>query len=183
LAGHQPQQPDRLGLGGVQVAVLDHGKHGQRIGHQRAHQPLAGLGVVPGTGRLARVLVIVMSAKLQRRSGRVKPTHPPDRPNQLGDHVLGGDRVIQQGRVQRTPLAALEDPGLGDHRPHRLEDPLGTVRGPQPAAPQGQHRRMEALVGQGQPTGDLPGDVLAKLRGRLPVRQPSNACSTMTVAS
>jgi ATP-dependent protease HslVU (ClpYQ) ATPase subunit len=31
---------------------------------------------------------------------------------------------------------------------------------------------MEALVGQGQPTGDLPSDVLTKLRGRLPVRQP-----------
>jgi hypothetical protein len=31
---------------------------------------------------------------------------------------------------------------------------------------------MEALVGQGQPTGDLPSEVPPKLDGRLPVRQP-----------
>jgi hypothetical protein len=172
LAGHQPEQPNRLGLDGVQVAVLDLAKHGQRIGHQRAHQPVAGLGVVPGTGRLARVMIVVVGGQLQRRGGRDKPTHPPDGRHQLGDRVLGGDRVIQQGRVQPTPLAPSQHTRLGDHRPDRGNDPLGTVGGPQPAAPQGQHRRMEALVGQGQPTGDLPGDVLAQLLCRLAVRQP-----------
>jgi hypothetical protein len=44
--------------------------------------------------------------------------------------------------------------------------------GPKPAPPQGQHPGMEALVGQGQPTGDLPSEVPPKLDGRLPVRQP-----------
>ena len=112
-----------------------------------------------------------MCAKPQRRSGRDQPTHPPDRPNQLGDRVLGGDRVIQQGRVQRPPLAALEDPGLSDHRPHRRKDPLRLVRGPQPAAPQGQHRGVEPLISQRQPTGHLPGNVLPELAGRLAVRQ------------
>jgi hypothetical protein len=58
------------------------------------------------------------------------------------------------------------------NRPHRLEDPLRPVRGPKPAAPQGQHRGMKALVGQGQPAGNLPSDVLPKLRARLPIRQP-----------
>jgi hypothetical protein len=124
------------------------------------------------TGRLARVMIVVRGAKDQHGGGRVKPTHPADGPNQLGHRVLGGDRVVQQRGIQRPPVPPSQDPGPGDHRPHRLQDPLRPVRGPKPAAPQGQHRGMKALVGQGQPASDLPSDVLPKLRGRLPVRQP-----------
>jgi hypothetical protein len=113
-----------------------------------------------------------MAGKLKRGGGRDQPTHSADGPNQLGHRVLGGDRIIQQRGVQRPPVPALEHSGLGDHHPHRLKDPLRPPGSPQPTAPQGQHRGMKALIGQGQPTGHLPGDVLAKLRGRLPVRQP-----------
>jgi hypothetical protein len=112
-----------------------------------------------------------MGAKDKHGGGRVKPTHPTDGPNQLGHRVLGGDRVVQQRGVQRPPLPPSQDPSLSDHHPDRLEDPLGPVGGSKPAAPQGQHRGMKALIGQAQPAGDLPGDVLAQLRGRLPIRQ------------
>jgi hypothetical protein len=172
LAGHQPKQADRLGLVAIQVLPLDRGQHCRCVTDQRAHQLVAGLGVVPGTGRLARVMVVVMGAKDKHGGSRDQPTHPADGPNQLCHRVLGGDRVVQQRGVQRPAVPPSQDPSLGGHRPHRLKDPLRPVRGPKPAAPQGQHRGMKALVGQGQPTGHLPRDVLAKLRGRLPVRPP-----------
>jgi hypothetical protein len=117
-------------------------------------------------------MVVVVAAEDERPGGRDQPTHPPDRRHQLGDRVLGGHRAIQQGRVQRPPLTAGQHPGLGDHRPHRLKDPLGTVGGAQPAPPQGQHRRMEALIGQRKPRRHLPGNVAGQLLCRLAVRQP-----------
>jgi hypothetical protein len=110
LARHQPEQADRFGLVGVQVEVLHRFQHRQRVGDQRTQQPGSCLGIVPGAGGLARVVVIVVAVQAQRRGGRVKPTHPPNRRHQLGDRVLGGDRVIQQRGVQRPPLAALDDP-------------------------------------------------------------------------
>jgi hypothetical protein len=53
LASHQPKQPDRLGLVGVQLRTLHGGQHRQRVGDQRAHQSIASMGIVPGALRLA----------------------------------------------------------------------------------------------------------------------------------
>jgi len=172
LAGHQSQQADRLGLLVSQRLSLDPGQHRSSVGDQCAHQLVTGLGIVPRAGRLAGIMVVVMSAKDHHGGGRDEPTHPADGPNQLGYCVLGSDRIVQQGRVPRPAMPTLEDSSLGDHHPDRLKDALGLPGGPKPAAPQGQHRGMKALVGQGQPAGDLPGDVLPELAGRLPVRQP-----------
>ena len=68
---------------------------------------VAGLGIVPHTGRLAWVVVVVMGAKDKHGGGRDQPTHPADGPNQLCHRVLGGDRVVQQRGVQRPPVPAL----------------------------------------------------------------------------
>jgi hypothetical protein len=42
---------------------------------------------------------------------------------------------------------------------------------------------MEALVVKAQPAGDLPGNVAPRRADGLPVRRPSKACSTITVAT
>ena len=84
---------------------------------------------------------------------------PADLGGQHRDRVLAGHRVIQHRRVQRPPVLAGDDPTLGDHRPHRVEDPLRVVAGPQLVAPQRQHRRVERLIGERQAGGRLPRDV------------------------
>jgi hypothetical protein len=66
LASDHPQQPDRLGLLGIQLGVLDRVQHHQRVVDQRADQLLAGGLVVPCTRRLARLVVVVVGGKLQR---------------------------------------------------------------------------------------------------------------------
>jgi hypothetical protein len=128
-------------------------------------------------------MVVVVGAKDKHGGGRVKPTHPTDGPNQLGHRVLGGDRVVQQRGVQRPPLPPSQDPSLSDHHPDRLEDPLGPVGGPKPAAPQGQHRGVKALIGQAQPAGDLQAMFWRSCAAASRSDNPSNACNTMTVAT
>jgi hypothetical protein len=70
LASDHPQQPDRLGLLGVQLGVqlgvLDRVQHHQRVVDQCADQLLACGLVVPCTRRLARLVVVVVGGKLQR---------------------------------------------------------------------------------------------------------------------
>ena len=95
---------------------------------------------------------------------------PADLSGQHRDRVLAGDRVIQHRRVERPPVAAGDDTGLGDHRPHRLEDPVRVVAGPQLVAPQRQHRRVERLVRDREAGGGFPGDVGLQRPARVAVR-------------
>jgi hypothetical protein len=101
---------------------------------------------------------------------RDQPAHPADRRHQLGDGVLGGDRILQDGGVQH-PTPTGKHPGGLHHLADRLEDPPRTIRGPQARPPVHQHRGMEALIIKAQPAGDLPGDITPQRRDRLPVRQ------------
>jgi hypothetical protein len=107
----------------------------------------------------------------QRGRGRDQPAHPADRGDQLGDRVLGGDRAVQQGGIQRPAGAAGKHPGGVHHLTDRVEDPLRPLGGAQPRPPQGQHAGVEARVGERQPAGDLLGDVAGQLLAGLPVRQ------------
>ena len=89
------------------------------------------------------------------------------------------------GAAEVCPTApgACGNPGIGtatieidsNARTHdladRLEDPRRPFRGPQPRPPVHQHRGMEPLVIQPQPTGDLPGDIPPQGTDGLPVRQ------------
>ena len=112
-----------------------------------------------------------MRRQLQRRGGRDQPTDPTDRSDQLSHGVLRRDRVIEHGRVQRPPRLALQHPGLVDHRPDRVEDPLRSLALTQLVAPQRQHRRMEPLVVKRQTGRDLPTQIRAQRRDRVPIRQ------------
>ena len=50
---------------------------------------------------------------------------PADRRDQLGDGVLGGDRIIEDRGIQRPPGPTCQRAGRGDDRFDRLEDPVG----------------------------------------------------------
>jgi len=112
-----------------------------------------------------------------------QPPHPADRHDQLGDRVLGGDRVLQDGGVQHPPTPPSEHPGRLDHLADGVEAPPRPPRGPQPRPPVHQHRGVEALIIQAQPAGDLPGDIAPQRACGLPSLRPSKARSTITVAT
>jgi hypothetical protein len=99
------------------------------------------------------------------------PAHPADRGDQLGDGVLGGDRIGQDGGVHRPPPAASKDPGLLDHPLDRLVEPLRPLGAGQPSPPVDQRGGMEARVVQGHPDRDLPAQIAAGRLGGLGVRQ------------
>jgi hypothetical protein len=112
LAGDQRQQRHRLGLPGAQLGVGHRREHGQRVVDQPRYQRLGGLKVVPLAVGLARPVVVV-GAKLDRTGCRDQPTDPTDRRDQLGDRVLGGDRVLRtvesstrRRRPASTPVAS-----------------------------------------------------------------------------
>jgi hypothetical protein len=50
---------------------------------------------------------------------------PTDRGDHLGDGVLGGDRVLQDGGVQHPPVLPEQHPGLLRHLADRLKDARG----------------------------------------------------------
>ncbi len=174
LAGDQGQQRHRLRLSRAQLLVGQVTEQPVRIGHQRVDQLRAGLLVVPGDRRLARIVVVMSGAAGgdHLRRARHLPTDPADRRDQLGDRVLGSHRVIKHRGVQRPPGPAPQRPGGGDDLPDRVEDPVRPARGGQPTAPVRQRRRVEALIGQRQPAGHLPPQITPQRLDRLPVRQP-----------
>src|SRR6266508_2445935 len=76
LAGDHSQQPDRLRLLAVQLGALQLRQHDQRVTDQPAHQLLTRGLIIPGAGRLAGPMVIVVGSKLERGRGRHQPPHP-----------------------------------------------------------------------------------------------------------
>jgi hypothetical protein len=175
-----PLHPAHLGQGLLQaggpvgraargVAAVRPAPH-LRVVDQPRHQRLGGLRVVPGTVGLARP-VIVMRPKLDLADAGDQPADPADRRDQLGDRVLGGDRVGQDGGVQHPPTSTPQHPGGLHHLADRLEEPPRPSRGLQPRPPVHQHGGVEPLVVQAQPAGDLPGDIAPQRADRLPVRQ------------
>ena len=99
------------------------------------------------------------------------PSDPPDRRDQLGDGVLGGDRVGQDGGIHRAFAAATEDTGLRDDLPHRLVDPVRPRRFRQPLTPVHQCGRVESVVVQRHSGSDLPPQVTAGRVCGFPVGQ------------
>ncbi len=66
-----------------------------------------------------------MRAQLDLAGAGDQPADSADRRDQLGDGVLGGDRVGQDGGVQHPPAPTLEHPGLLHHLADRVKDPPG----------------------------------------------------------
>ena len=101
------------------------------IPDQRVDQRLAGRPIGPVTGRLAGrgivVLALQLGPDLGRQRRRAGPPQPPDGAPQHGHRVLGGDRVLQGGRVQHP-----DQPDLMGQRTGDPEDPIGILGAAQP---------------------------------------------------
>jgi hypothetical protein len=107
---------------------------------------------------------------LRGRAGHLAG-HPTDRRDQLGDGVLGGDRISQDRGVHRPPPPATQDPGLLHHPLDRLVDPVRPPRAGQPPPPIGQRGRVKPPIVQGHPRGDLPAQITPGRLGGLGIRQ------------
>ena len=158
MAGDQRQQPDRFGLGVVELDTVERGQDRVGVVDQLGDDPVDVGPVVPRARRFARIVVVVMGDQRQRLGRRDQPADPADLGDQLHDRVLTGHRVIEHRRVQRPAGLAGQHVRRVDHLAHRVEDPLRAIRGPQLVAPQRQHRRMEPLIGQRPARRDLPRD-------------------------
>jgi hypothetical protein len=93
-----------------------------------------------------------------------------DRGPQLGDGVLGGDGVVDGGRVEH-PHPPLHGTGRGCHDLGVLEQPPRRDRSTQAIALPGKNRCMECLGAGVDAGGCLPAEVEAESVTGLPIRQ------------
>jgi hypothetical protein len=182
LAGDGGQQHRRLSHSWVQP-LASQGKVGPvGVADQRIHQRLTGGPVGPVTSRLARGGIAILALQARSHPGLelrwAGPQQPPDRPPQHRDGVLGGDRILQRGRVQHP---------LDPHQPHLTcevaghpEDPIRVLRAAQPGGQVDQDRVGEAgrLLPShriGRPGRVPPAHVEGEAVGRLPITQAFQA--------
>ena len=140
LAGHEGEQAERVGCFRAVLAFGQGGEQPDRVGDRRVDDLGTGCPVVPGDLRFAGVGVVVRGAHGRDRvrcAGHLA-RHAPDRGDDLGDGVPGGDRVVEHRGVQRPAHPAFEHAGLGHHGPDRGEDPLRVARAGQTPAEVGQ---------------------------------------------
>ena len=178
LAGDGGQQRRCLGHPGVQPLAPQGVMRPVAVADQRIHQLLAGGPIGPVTSRLARRSVVILALEqapdLGRQRRRAGPQQPPDRPPQHGHGVLGGDRVLQRGRVQH-PLDP-NQPHLAGQLCRHSEDPIQIGRAAQPRPQIHQHGvgeagRLLASHRISDPGGIAPAHIEGEPIGRLPVRQ------------
>ena len=172
LVRHQRQQSHRVGLLRGEILVSHGLEDRMGVPDQRSDHPLDVGRVVPRTHRLAHCALVVVGGQLQGTRLGHQPANNSDLRHHLGDRVLAGHGVVEHGRVQGPPLAGSQHSGGTDHLAHRLEDALGTIRPPQPVAPERQHRRVEAGVVQSQPGRHLPGDAGPQLLDGISIGEP-----------
>ena len=77
---------------------------------------------------------------------RDHPPGPAHGGDELGDGVLGGHGVVEQGGVERPAGLAPQHPGGVDDGPYGVEDPLWLLGLLEPRPPIGEHRVIEAFV-------------------------------------
>ena len=171
LASDQGQQTNRLALDLLKRESIEGSQRGQGIARQGTDHGVNGFLVVPCTCRLARVVVVVVGAQLEGLGFGHQTAHPADLRHQLHEGVLAHDSVVEGGRVECPTVLTGNGPGLSDHLAHGIEDPLRCFARSQLVAPQGQHGRVEARVGQREAGGRLPGDVGAQPSGRVAIRE------------
>ena len=138
---------------------------------QPGDQRVLGGGVVPHAHRLSR-----RRRSRGRRRRRSAASGTTRRTRRIADTswvtvswvATASSSSVESNARRRlpanTPVASID-------LAHRVEDPLRPFGLPQPGAPIGEHRVVEALVVEGQPGGDLPRDVGAQRRRRVPIRQ------------
>jgi hypothetical protein len=174
LPGDQRQQRHRFGRLRVQFLLGQVPEQSVRITDQGVDQLAAGGPVVPGDRWFPRSGVVMGPAVLgdhDARPGHLAG-HPTDRRDQLGDGVLGGHRIVEHRGIQRSTGLPGQHPGLRDHRPHRVEDPIRAIAAGQPASPVGQRGRVKPPVSDCQPACGLPPQIERHRLDRFAVRQP-----------
>jgi hypothetical protein len=148
LSCDQGQDTDRIRGLLTELLVGQVAQQPERVGDQSVDQVGAGLLIVPGDAGLAGIGVVMRGALHGRHVGGAGDLADDrtDRGDQLGDGDLCGDRVVQDGRVQRAAVLALEDTGGLHDLPHGLKDPVRPGRAGKAAAEVGQQRRVERHV-------------------------------------
>ena len=111
----------------------------------------------------------VVVSELESRNSRDRGYDPADGRDDLGDGVLGGDRVVEDRRVERPAVLLGQHAGGLYYSPHGLEDPVGRLGVAKAASPIGEVREIEARVVEGEPTGDLPVDAGPQRSDGVPV--------------
>ncbi len=170
LARNHSQQTYCVGLFGVQLYVLHPFDQRQPVGDQTVDQFRSAVGIRPVTGRF-RLRFVVMGHQHQVGCLRDQTSATPYLRRDHRHRVPGSNRVVQNGRVQRTASPVRQHPTGGDHLPHRVEDTLRTVTRPKPRSPQRQHRRVEPPIGQRQTSRRFPSYVTTQPLDRFPIRQ------------
>ena len=131
LTSDQRQQRHRLSRFGAQFLL------GQipptAGGHRRPKhptKPLAGLSVVPGDRRFARIVVIMGTAAGRPPLRRRAPVWQPDGSHRstASPRPEGGHRIVEHRGIQRPPRLARQRPRRGDHGLDRLEELIGGRR-------------------------------------------------------
>jgi hypothetical protein len=164
------------GYGGPGVDGGDHPVVGDPPCNPPRPGPLARLDVLAGDQCQQRDRLRLPGSKLAILDRRKHRQRVVDQPRH---QRLGGLRVVPGAhRLARPPIVV----GLKLDLADRVNDPPRPIRGPQPRAPGHQHRQVEPLVIQPQPTDDLPDDIAPQRADRSRSDRPARACSTITVA-
>ena len=156
------------------IGSAHRGHDRQRVADQGIDQLLAGSLVVPGDIGFSGRGVVGGGAQPRHhvRATRDNRGDPADGGDQLGDGVLGGDRVVEDGRIQRPAGPPLQNPGIGDDLFDSVEDAVRVLRGGQPPAPIGKHRRMKRRPVDRESARRFPPQVERHRLGGGPVREP-----------
>ena len=186
LANDGGQQLGRFAHFDIEDSAVEHTETGVRVGGEFGDKIAASGAVIPITDRFARRRVVVITnqdcPQLGFQVAVDNLQQPADRCTDHRHRVLGGDRVIQRCRVQHPFRGHDPRPTGGIERD--FEDPTRTVRAGQPGTHIDQHRVHEpGMIKRQTATRILPTCVELERLDRLPIRQPVQACSTITVAT
>jgi hypothetical protein len=112
LPGDQRQQSDRVGRFRVEFALGKVPEDAVRVADEGIDQVGAGVGVVPGDVGFPGLGVVMGGGVFgDHRAGAGNLAgDPADRGDQLGHRVLGGDRVLEHGRVRARRVLPVSTP-------------------------------------------------------------------------
>ena len=146
LAGDQGQQRHRLGGAGTQILLGQVAQQPVCVGDQGIDQPIPGVGVVPGDRRFARIVVIMGACSASaitsaapgtsRRTRRIAPINWVT----VSWVATASSSTVESSARRVLPASA---PVCGHHGLDRFKDPVGPIRGRQPAPPIRQRRGVK----------------------------------------
>ncbi len=100
--------------------------------------------------------VVEAGGELDLAKGGDDPSHPADLGDDLGEGVLGGDCVTQDGGIERPFVPRADQSGSRHHLGHDVKDAVGGLGGGDLVPPQGEHIGGEPFVVERHSEGHLP---------------------------